>query len=759
MRKHLQGQFMSYLGHCKFSISVDAAPDTIFSGQMLRQSDTIISAENFRANGGMGCQQRLHNNWFSPSLTINDDGNLVILDGRVTYMVANISLGQNVSATLLDSGNLILRNGNSNILWQSFDYPSDHFLPGMKIGYNRKTGEVWSFTSWKNAEDPGLGPVSLKMDPETHQFVIMWNSQMVWSSGVWNGHAFSSVPEMRLNYIFNYSYFEDMSEAYFTYSFCNNQTTPICQCLYGFRPNSTGDWMMNQFRDGCVRKTSLQCDDLTSVNSEKDKFLKMANVKFPQSPQILETQSIETCKMTCLNKCSCNAYAHNGSCLMWDRILLNLQQLSKKDPDGRTLYLKLAASELQNSREGKMPRWVIGMVVVAVLVLLLASYICYRRMKRVQDREEMTTSQDILLYEFGMGSKATENELNEGNRVGKDKNKDAWLPLFSFASVSAATEHFSTENKLGQGGFGPVYKGELFNGQEIAVKRLSRSSGQGLEELKNETVLLAELQHRNLVRLLGCCIEQGEKILIYEYMPNKSLDSFLFDPNKRGQLDWAKRVSIIEGIAQGLLYLHEYSRLRIIHRDLKASNILLDNDMNPKISDFGMARMFGGNESYANTNRIVGTYGYMSPEYALEGLFSTKSDVFSFGVLMLEILSGKKNTGFYNSDTLNLIGYAWELWKSDMAINLMDPMLEGQSSQYMLLRYINVGLLCVEEIAADRPTLSEVVSMLTNELAVLPSPKHPAFSTVRSMENPRSSMSRPEIYSANGLSISVMEAR
>ncbi|KAL6314139.1 hypothetical protein AAG906_011880 [Vitis piasezkii] len=679
----------------------------------------------------------------SPSLTINDDGNLVILDGRVTYMVANISLGQNVSATLLDSGNLILTNGNSNIL------------------------------------GPRPRACFLKMDPETHQFVIMWNSQMVWSSGVWNGHAFSSVPEMRLNYIFNYSYFEDMSEAYFTYSLydnsiisrllvdvsgnikqltwldrsgwnlfcsCNNQTTPICQCLYGFRPNSTGDWMMNQFRDGCVRKTSLHCDDLTSVNSEKDKFLKMANVKFPQSPQILETQSIETCKMTCLNNCSCNAYAHNGSCLMWDGILLNLQQLSKKDPDGRTLYLKLAASELQNSRESKMPRWVIGMVVVAVLVLLWPP------------TSEMTTSQDILLYEFGMGSKATENELNEGNRVGKDKNKDAWLPLFSFASVSAATEHFSTENKLGQGGFGPVYKGELFNGQEIAVKRLSRRSGQGLEELKNETVLLAELQHRNLVRLLGCCIEQGEKILIYEYMPNKSLDSFLFDPNKRGQLDWAKRVSIIEGIAQGLLYLHEYSRLRIIHRDLKASNILLDNDMNPKISDFGMARMFGGNESYANTNRIVGTYGYMSPEYALKA-FSPQSLMSLASSLDARDPKWQKNTGFYNSDTLNLIGYAWELWKSDMAINLMDPMLEGQSSQYMLLRYINVGLLCVEETAADRPTLSEVVLMLTNELAVLPSPKHPAFSTIRSMENPRSSMSRPEIYSANGLSISVMEAR
>ncbi|KAJ7967624.1 Receptor-like protein kinase [Quillaja saponaria] len=213
---------------------------------------------------------------------------------------------------------------------------------------------------------------------------------------------------------------------------------------------------------------------------------------------------------------------------------------------------------------------------------------------------------------------------------------------FDFGTISAATDNFSDSNKLGQGGFGAVYKGRLTNGQEIAVKRLSRESGQGDQEFKNEVLLVAKLQHRNLVRLLGFCLERRERLLIYEFVPNKSLDYLLFDPRKRAQLDWERRYKIIGGIARGLLYLHEDSRLRIIHRDLKVSNILLDADMNPKISDFGMARLFVVDQTQGNTSRIVGTFGYMAPEYAMHGYFSVKSDVYSFGVLVLEIVSGKE---------------------------------------------------------------------------------------------------------------------
>ncbi|KAI7757036.1 hypothetical protein M8C21_003149, partial [Ambrosia artemisiifolia] len=186
-------------------------------------------------------------------------------------------------------------------------------------------------------------------------------------------------------------------------------------------------------------------------------------------------------------------------------------------------------------------------------------------------------------------------------------DEDLELPLFGLSTLVTATNNFSMDNKLGEGGFGPVYKGVLEDGQEVAVKRLAKTSTQGLHEFKNEVISISKLQHRNLVKLLGCCLERAEKMLIYEYMSNKGLDSFIFDKTRSKLLDWTTRYHIINGIARGLLYLHEDSRLRIIHRDLKVSNILLDQDMNPKISDFGMARTFGGKQMEANTNRVVGT--------------------------------------------------------------------------------------------------------------------------------------------------------
>ncbi|RWR90863.1 cysteine-rich receptor-like protein kinase 10 [Cinnamomum micranthum f. kanehirae] len=297
-----------------------------------------------------------------------------------------------------------------------------------------------------------------------------------------------------------------------------------------------------------------------------------------------------------------------------------------------------------------------------------------------------------------------------------------------FDTIRAATNDFSDENKIGQGGFGPVYKGSLPDGREIAVKRLSINSGQGAEEFRNEIALIAKLQHRNLVRLIGCCVEGEEKLLIYEYIPNKSLDYFLFDPAKRVLLNWERRYKIIGGIARGLLYLHEDSRLRIIHRDLKASNILLDADMTPKISDFGMAKIFGVDQTQGNTTRIAGTYGYMSPEYAMHGQFSVKSDVFSFGVLLLEIISGQKNSAFYQSDHgRDLLSYVWRAWNDGTVLEIIDSTLREHCSASEAMRCIHIGLLCVQEDATARPIMSSVVLMLNSFSVTLSAPSAPAF--------------------------------
>ncbi|KAL6609738.1 hypothetical protein ACP70R_039707 [Stipagrostis hirtigluma subsp. patula] len=305
--------------------------------------------------------------------------------------------------------------------------------------------------------------------------------------------------------------------------------------------------------------------------------------------------------------------------------------------------------------------------------------------------------------------------------------------LYDLSTLRAATDNFSKNNKLGEGGFGPVYKGTLPNGQEIAVKRLSATSQQGQLEMKNEIVLVAKLQHRNLVRLLGCCIDKDEMILVYEFLPSKSLDKIIFDPTRQQELNWGQRFKIIEGIGRGLLYLHRDSRLTIIHRDLKASNVLLDADLNPKISDFGLAKLFNKASSVANTNCIAGTYGYMAPEYALHGVFSAKSDVFSFGVLVIEIVTGRRNAVAQDSgpseDYDDLLTLVWRHWSSGTVAQLLDGYpAEGRRPDEML-RCVHVGLLCVQEDPQLRPGMASVVVMLNSRSTMLPAPTAPALAS------------------------------
>ncbi|KAL9445572.1 hypothetical protein AB3S75_018548 [Citrus x aurantiifolia] len=411
--------------------------------------------------------------------------------------------------------------------------------------------------------------------------------------------------------------------------------------------------------------------------------------------------------------------------------------------------LSRAAQIEENNDKDKQRLLLLILLPIALVLILIASLICYLRRTAIKSKVM------IILGRRNLRTPGTSTPAAE--YFDSDAPN---LQVFSFSDIKAATNNFSSANKLGEGGFGPVYKGNLPRGQEFAVKRLSATSTQGLEEFKNEVSLTARLQHVNLLRVLGYCTERDENMLIYEYLPNKSLDLYLFDPIRRYVLDWQKRVNIIEGVTQGLLYLQEYSNFRVIHRDLKASNILLDNELNPKISDFGMAKLFRKDVDEANTGRIVGTYGYVPPEYVKKGIYSMKYDVYSFGVLLLQIISSKRNTRYYGtSENLNFLEYAFEQWKDSKGKEFIDPSLDDSSSPCKLLNCLQVALLCVQENPEDRPSMLEVSSMLKDDSMAIAAPKRPAFSAKGDENAETSSTSRQEIYSFNDPELSQLEPR
>ncbi|KAJ9563228.1 hypothetical protein OSB04_008388 [Centaurea solstitialis] len=634
-------------------------------------------------------------------------------------------------------------NQPENYIWQSFDHPGDTFLPGMKFGRNLKRGIVTNLTSWKSNDDPSRGSFMVYMNfnglPQAYQnngdgshtssiykleyisnereiytrFEILMDSLLTRLTVTPTGNAgrFTWVNGTQKWFEFS-SLNVDSCEGYAmceVYAACNTtQGTTPCGCLEGFAPKSRAEWEMLNWTSGCQREVALDC-------GSREGFQRYQFIMVPDTKRSWydTNMTLEECDGKCRNECNCTAYAtldvkYGTGCLLWYGELIDMRAIPR---DGTNLntHLRLrwtrsrridaihgrlfcnedlsngadsySSSTKEDERASGNPKKMIIIIIPAILGLVILVgllFLIIRKRKRKQ------------------------KETN-GPIVDKDVLD---LPMFTLATLVVATNNFLINNKLGQGGFGPVYKGVLKDGREVAVKRLSVSSSQGVAEFKNEVIFISRLQHRNLVKILGYCFEGQEKMLIYEYMPNKGLDLFLFHETKSKTLGWLQRLHIVNGIARGMLYLHQDSRLRIIHRDLKAANILLDHDMNPKISDFGLARSFGGNETTTNTRRVVGTYGYMSPEYAGKGIFSVKSDVFSFGVLMLEIMSGIPNRH-------NLIGNAWRLYKEGKALELVDSSLIESDYTFKMLRSIQVGLLCVQNNQEDRPNMSIVVIMLT----------------------------------------------
>ncbi|KAI3466618.1 hypothetical protein Pfo_023281 [Paulownia fortunei] len=737
------------------------------------------------------------------TVSISSDGNIVLMNGdnRVIWSSNATSSPTITTAQLMDSGNLVLRDTSTgSTLWESHRHPVDSFLPTMRVSHNPRTGVRVALNSWRTFQDPGRGNFTSGLYAIGIPQIYIWENDVPrWRSGPWNGRILTGVTGMYSVYVDGFSVAtEEDGTYYFTrnfrqkftsrnyldangvlveagwdeqknewnvtwtapandcdlynkcgpFSLCYIEDTPICSCLRGYEPRNKGEWDRGIWTGGCVSRVLLQCDrenNATDKNRE-DGFSRLTFIKVPDFMQW--SSGVETeCANLCLRNCSCLAYAYDPGigCMFWSGTLIDVQKFP--GDAGSDFYVRVAYSEIDKEKNHKVVIIVsvVASLVAASVCLFLAWWMCKRKGKKRSSA-----------YEKGEKSVSDSSEIVL--RSDMDKVKIEELPLYSFEMLASATNNFDLSNKLGMGGFGPVYMGKLANGNKIAVKRLSAASGQGFDEFMNEVLVISKLQHRNLVRLLGCCVEKEEKMLIYEYMQNRSLDVFLFDKTQ-DVLDWGKRLNIIEGIGRGLLYLHRDSRLRIIHRDMKPSNILLDEDWNPKISDFGMARIFGGNQDQANTGKVVGTYGYMAPEYAMGGRFSEKSDVFSFGVLVLEIISGTRNTSFYNDEfSLGLLGYAWKLWNENNSVDLIDKRISSPTFQAEIMRCVHIGLLCVQEFPTNRPTISTVLSMLSSEIVDLQVPEHPGF-TDRWIRSHVGSSSSTQTRSANNITQTVLEGR
>ncbi|XP_057830553.2 G-type lectin S-receptor-like serine/threonine-protein kinase At2g19130 [Cryptomeria japonica] len=689
-------------------------------------------------------------------LMLSRQGSMGLFDAEnVSLWSANIS-DKASRAVILESGNfLMVSDGNkSETVWQSFDHPVDTWLPEMKVGGRKE------LVCWKNSLDPAPGLFSKGIDPSgIRQFVLIWNNSVqYWESGVWDGEGFSRIPEMKLNDLFNYKAENTTSGFYISYELrppvnvltrfvlqksgvlqlyalfdntnwsvvwsqptdecsvysicgangnCNSNNVQFCSCVEGFMPRDNRSWNLQDWSSsGCVRKNPLNCDP---KNGSSDRFTGYS-VMLPVNQAFkYPARSNEDCEKACLKNCSCNAFSFigpSGTCQTWSGNLINMHTSPSKSSSD--VFIRLAASPLSkfdhklSSSRRKTAVSIMGAVLAIVSTLTIA--ICVFSFS-------MWRSQRLLLMQMRADS------------------SNSFLRVFSYKELKIATRNFGSE--LGSGGFGSVFKGTLTDGTLVAVKKLD-DSREDEKQFRAEISSLGNIQHVNLIRLRGFCAEGSQRLLVYDYMPNGSLNSLLFSSNnqsKRKLLDWKTRFQIALGIARGLFYLHEKCRECIIHNDVKPENILLDSEFSPKLADFGMAKLVGRDFSRVLTT-MRGTRGYLAPEWLWGLPITPKVDVYSYGKTLLEIISGRRNLDTSVQDSKKHYFPTWAAAQIYQG-NIIDIVEEGvelaEADIEEARRAIVVGLLCIEEDENVRPRMGQVVRMLEGKME-LPSPQTPSDS-------------------------------
>ncbi|KAL6141274.1 hypothetical protein ACLB2K_059564 [Fragaria x ananassa] len=669
------------------------------------------------------------------------NGNFTLLDqsnSSIWSTQTSLSLGSNsATALLLDNGNFVIRDASDDVIWQSFDHPTDTWLPGgARLGYDKITNQNVTLTPWKNPQDPAPGIFALEVDPNGTSFWLLYNgSQQYWNSGPWNGESFAQVPEIVLNdHIANVRFVSDDKGRYVSYDvadpdtyirymidtngqfkaylwgkdfaqwnafwlrptqfcevygFCGAssiclQNVSQCVCLEGYEPRSPKEWGLGDHTDGCVRQAPLQY-----TSGVDDTFKVLSNVHLPVNPETLAVDDIDECRLGCLRNCSCTAFAYDGGCFVWAGDVFNVKQFTPDEKEGKDLHLKVPPYEIIEGKKENRTLWIVIGVVGGLLIVITIVVVLFVKHQYFGERF------DIL---------------------------DGSLVMFRYSVLRKATNNFS--EKLGEGGFGSVFKGTLQGSIAIAVKRLNCPKQED-KQFFTEVRTIGKVQHINLIRLCGFCAEASKRFLVYEYMPNGSLESVLFKKSSI-VLDWKTRYHIAVGTARGLAYLHEECRECIIHCDIKPENILLDAEYVPKVADFGLAKLIDRDISRIITT-LKGTRGYIAPEWISGEAITSKADVFSFGMLLFELISGRRNRDLLDNGLENYFPtrVANVLNKEEDVDTLLDYRLEGNADKEQLSRACSVACWCIQDDEKDRPTMGQVVQYLEGVIVagIPPMPK------------------------------------